>query len=111
MIKKGTTRVCIVGKKYTYKFPIFTRGIIANYVEYKNYLENKDIVAYTEYHWWGLKQETLINTVVYDRYIKEVSKEHQFLFDRRLENRMQIGQDKDGNWKYYDYEDIKYYIK
>lgn len=112
MIKFGTMRICIVGKKFTYKFPIFIRGIKANRVEYSNYKKNTGIVAYTEKHWWGLKQETLTNLKVYpkeDTSRDEINDEHKFLFPFKVHNRIQIGQDKKGNWKFYDYEDIKFY--
>ena len=113
MIKIGSSRLCIVGKKYTYKLPMFIRGIVANIEEYKNFINNQSIVAYTEYHWWGLKQETLTNLITYDRYVKreDVKKEHIKLFNSKLHSRMQIGQDSKGAWKYFDYEDIKFYLK
>lgn len=108
-IKLGTNRLCIVGKKYTYKFPLFFRGYCANKAEYSNYLNNKDIVAYTEKHWWGLKQETLTNTVIYKLDEKDILPEHQSLVPYALKNRMQVGKSKDGAWKFFDYEDVKYY--
>lgn len=113
MIKIGTCRICFVFKKWTYKIPLLRYGRIANYVEYYNYLHNPDIVAKTEYHWYGLKQETLKNIKIYTRYAKqdEINKEHQYLYLKKLNNKMQVGQDKQGKYKFFDYEDIKYYIK
>lgn len=113
MIKVGTMRFCIVCKKYTYKFPIFLRGIKANKNEYKNYLNNKKVVAYTEKHWWGLKQETLTDLKVFDLNVtkEELNSDYRYLFDYKLHNRIQIGKDTYGNWKFYDYEDIKFYRK
>ena len=108
-ITHGTNRIVILTKNFAYKFPIGLRGIKANKNEYENSIRRKGFVARTEKHWYGLKQERLYNLVVY-RYKAEKSElkpEHQHLYNLHLENRIQIGQDKSGCWKFYDYEEIK----
>ena len=112
-MKYGTNRFCIVGKKFTYKFAWHFRGFLSNINEYENYLKNKDIVAYTEFQWWGLKQESLSQTISYKRYTtkEELEEEHKFLYPFKLHNKIQIGIDKDNKWKFFDYEDIKFYLR
>lgn len=110
-IKHGTCRIVILTKKYAYKIPLGFKGIRANKVEYVNSIKRKGFVANTEKHWWGLKQERLVNIVCYPLNIteSELSSEHKHLFKLRLHNRIQIGQDSHGVWKFYDYEDTKFY--
>lgn len=108
-ITHGTNRIVILTKNYAYKLPIFLRGIRANKNEYENYIKRQPFVAKTEKHWYGLKQERLYNLKVY-KYKAEKSEllpEHQHLYNLHLESRIQIGQDKHGAWKFYDYEEIK----
>ena len=112
-IKIGTNRFVLLTKHYAYKFPLFLRGLAANKNEYENYLSAKQFVAFTEKHWWGLKQERLTNIVIYSLKTKknEIAPEHQFLFDKRVHNRMQIGQDLNGVWKFFDYEEVKHFLR
>ena len=111
MIKHGTNRLVILTKHFAYKIPLGLRGIKANRNEYENSMKRKGYVANTEKHWWGLKQERLFNTVCYKQGTteNELANEHKHLFKLKLTNRIQIGQDKFGCWKFYDYEDVKYY--
>ena len=110
-ITHGTCRLVILTKNYAYKLPIGLRGIKANRSEYKNFLNCQHLVAKTEKRWWGLKQERLYNTVCYKQGTtkQELAEEHQELYDFKLTNRIQIGQDKFGVWKFFDYEDVKFY--
>ena len=109
-IKFGTNRIVFIGKRWVYKIPIFYRGIRANKCEYKNYLKNSDIVAETHKKWYGLKQEKLTDTKIFERWatIEEIPKELHFLYKRKINNRMQVG--KSNNvWKFFDYEDVKFF--
>ena len=110
MVKHGTNRLVIIGKDFVYKIPFRIRGIRANRIEYINSLKRAGYVALTEKHWWGLKQERLFNTVCYKQGTtrKELAEEHKHLYKLKLTNRIQIGQDKHGVWKFYDYEDVKF---
>ena len=111
LIEKGTNRVVLIGGGYVYKLPLSERGKLANDTEYRNYLENPDIVAKTEKYSWGLKQERLYNCRIFDwqATVEDVPDELKELFKRKLNNRFQVGQDLKGNWKFFDYEDIKFY--
>jgi len=109
-IKIGTNRFCVLKGMFAYKFPLGRRGRKANEIEYTNYLSHRDIVARTEKHWWGLKQERLTETQIYALGECNVKEEHKPLLPYALHNRMQVGKDKHGNWKFFDYEDVKYYI-
>lgn len=112
MIKFGTNRIVIVGRKWVYKLPIFSRGKAANLNEYANYTKHDDIVAKTYKKWYGLKQERLHDIKVY-RYqaaVEEILPEHIEIFKQHFtHNRLQIGKSKDGQWKMFDAEDVKYY--
>lgn len=109
MIQIGTNRLVIVGQEVVYKLPLGFRGLKANRVELKN-AENNPCVAYTEKRWWGLRQERLCNLIIYELEVdrEDVCTEHRHLFDIKLHNRLQIGRSKDGLWKIFDYEDVKY---
>lgn len=111
-IKLGTNRLTLICKKYVYKLALHKRGYAANLQEYKLSVEH-DFVAKTELHWYGLKQERLTDIVVYPRYAtkEQVQKQHQFLFDKKLHNKLQVGKDINGDWKVFDYEDVKFYIR
>lgn len=111
-IKLGTNRITIVCKNYVYKIGIGKRGFAANLQEYILSLNNS-LVAKTELHKYGLKQERLTNIVVYPRYAKidEILEEHKHLFNCKLHNKLQVGKDKNNQWKIFDYEDIKYYTR
>lgn len=107
----GTDRLVIVGKTWVYKLPLFRRGRRANRQEYEAFLKNIDIVAYTEHHWYGLRQERLYDLVVLPRYAgeSEVPEHLRPLFRRKLHNRFQVGVTDYGRWKFFDYEDVKFY--
>ena len=102
----GTNRIVILFKNYVIKIPLFFRGRLANYIEWINYINNPDIVATTTRHWYGLKQERLFNC-------KIETKENlpDYLKKFAIHNRPQIGQNSDCQWKFYDYEDVKYYLR
>ena len=111
-VKCGTNRLVILTRKYAYKLPLSTRGIAANYMEYVHACGNP-LIARTEIRFYGLRQECLVDTVVY-RYgadENEIAEEHRHLYQIMLHNRLQVGKDKDGTWKIFDYEDVKYYLE
>ena len=112
MIRLGTNRVVILIGKYAYKFPRGKKGRYANDAEYRN-SNNNHYVARTKKHRWFLKQERLENLRCFslDTKPEDIPDELKPLFSHKLHNRFQVGQDRDGNWKFYDYEDIKYYTK
>lgn len=107
VIKFGTNRIVIVGKKFVYKIPIGIRGILANRMEFQ-LAKSQPLVATTQKHWYGLKQERLWNVTIYPYQCNCVLPEHQELYKIQLHNRLQIGQDASGMWKIFDYEDVKY---
>ena len=112
-IRKGTNRIVLVFKNHVIKIGIGRRGYLANYIEWVNYLNNKEIVAETKFKCGILKQERLFNIqrFLYDATIDEIPQEIKHLYKYCLHSRMQVGQDKNGKWKYYDYEDTKYYFR
>lgn len=111
-IKFGTNRLTILGKKYVYKIALHKRGYAANLQEY-SLAFNNNIVAKSELHWYGLKQEKLSDIKIYDRYatLEDIQEEHKELFTCKLHNKLQVGKDSCGVWKIFDYEDIKYYTR
>lgn len=112
LIKKGTNRLVLIGGEgYVYKLPLSERGQLANRAEYNNYLSRPDVCAYTEKHYWGLKQEQLTNIKIFPLEATEddIPDELKTLWKQKLNNRFQVGQDKQGKWKFFDYEDVKYY--
>lgn len=110
LIKFGTNRVVLVTRRYAYKIPRGRRGLLANEAEFKN-AANNPCVAKTEKHLWWLRQERLRNLRCFSlgTTIEAVPAELRGLFEMKLHNRLQAGQDENGVWKFYDYEDIKYY--
>ena len=109
-IRIGTNRFVIILKNYVLKIPISFRGLLANDMEY-NYSIERDYVAKTSKRWYGLKQERLFNT---QTFIQGTTEEElpdclKYLYKYKLTNRIQIGRNKQGQWKFFDYEDIKYY--
>lgn len=106
-IKFGTNRIVIVGKRFVYKLPIGIRGLLANRMEFQ-LAKNQPLVAKTQKCWWGLKQERLWNVVTYPYQCDCVLPEHQALYEIQVHNRLQVGQDANGVWKIFDYEDVKY---
>lgn len=108
---KSTNRLVLIGKGYVYKLPLSEQGRLANQAEYDNYLSHPDVCAYTEKHYWGLKQEQLTNIKIFPLEATEddVPDELKTLWKQKLNNRFQVGQNKNGEWKFFDYEDVKYY--
>lgn len=110
MVRIGSNRIVIKCKEAVIKLPIGKRGIIANYIEYRNYLEHPDIVAKTSYHWYGLKQEKLHNLHTFPHTLKceDLAEDIRPLYKYRTFSRMQVGQTTTNEWKYFDYEDSKW---
>lgn len=104
----GTNRIVILLGRYAYKYPLGERGKQANQAEYANYLKHRNVVAKTKRYPWGLRQERLSDITIYKLGETKISEEHQHLLPYLLHNRMQIGKDRKGRWKYFDYEDVKY---
>lgn len=107
-INTGSNRIVLVGKRYVYKLPIGKRGRLANKAEYINAKDNPDC-AITETHWYGLRQERLYDIFVLPQYLDALTfpPEWNLLWEKRLNNRFQIGRDSHGRWKFFDYEDVK----
>ena len=105
----GSCRLVIVGKKYVYKIPYRLRSIKANRVEYQNALDN-DYVAKTERKWYGLRQERLTDLVTLPyKYDGPIQPEWEPLWHLQKHCRFQVGKSADGQWKFFDYEDVKFY--
>lgn len=113
MIKLGTNRLVILGRKWVYKLPLFRRGRKANQNEFENYLCNADIVARTEKRWYGLRQQRLTDIRILPRYavLSDIPDDMKPLFKRKLHNRFQVGRGDFGEWLFFDYEDVKYYLR
>ena len=81
----------------------------ANKEEYSNSL-GKAYVAKTERRWYGLRQEVLSDLVILPHdFNGEINTEWAHLLERKLHNRFQVGKSADGQWKFFDYEDVKFY--
>lgn len=110
VLSLGTNRLVIIGKDYVYKLPIGKFGKLANKQEYQ-YSKIRDYIALTEQRWYGLKQERLSNIIILPLDCKDIPQELNELYKKKLTNRFQVGQDKTKKWKFFDYEDVKYYVK
>ena len=109
--KKGTNRLVVIFKNKVIKVPLGINGIKANLLELNNFHQYPNKIAYTEqYFKFFLKQEKLNNIKIFPRYINknELPIYAQSLYDIKVENRLQIGQSAFGEWKIFDYEDIKF---
>lgn len=109
--KLGTNRLVILFKNSVIKLPLSLRGVKANQLEYNNYLKASSTkIAQTSVIGICLKQERLNNITIYPRYIDrdDLPDYAKSLFDIKVNNRLQIGQDNFGRWKIFDYEDIKF---
>ena len=108
IIRKGSNRLVFILKKNVYKIGIGKRGRLANKIEYEKSLSNK-FCAKTEKKWYGLKQEKLSEICILPACIKEpiFPKEWIEMWPTKLNSRFQVGKDKNGEWKYFDYEDAK----
>lgn len=107
----STNRLVLVDDEFVYKLPVSDRGRRANIEEYQNFCKNPDIIAYSELNYWGLKQERLTNIIILpmDATLDDVPECCKHLWQFKLHNRFQVGRGKDGKWKFYDYEDTKFY--
>lgn len=77
---------------------------------------NEQKISYaveTQFKCGILKQERLFNIrrFLRDATIDEIPQEIKHLYKYCPHSRMQVGQDKNEKWKYYDYEDTKYYFR
>lgn len=111
-IRLGTNRLVLIGKDRVWKIPYRIRGYKANLEEYVN-AKGKPYVAAT-LHKFGINiQEKLTDISIFplDTLKEDLSSELQAIFKHKLKNRMQVGKDKQGRYKYFDYEDIKAYTK
>lgn len=110
--QKGSNRFVILFKNFAIKIPQHYHGIIANKIEYKNYLENKTICAKTKKLGIFLVQERLNNIQIFKRDVTEdeIPDYALSLFQKKINNRLQIGQDSEGNWKIFNFEDVKWYL-
>ena len=108
-IRFGTNRMVILVGEHAYKLPIGIRGLRANVAEYR-IAKGNPLVAKTEKRWYGLKQERLYDTVIlpYEDTGTGIPAEWRALWGIKLHNRFQIGRDRHGTWKIFDYEDVKY---
>lgn len=106
----SSNRFVLEDEDWVYKLPTSERGQKANQQEYENYLKNPDIIAYTESYYWGLKQEKLFNIQIFpwEATEKDIPEELKPLWKQKLRNRFQVGQDKQGKWKFFDFEDVKF---
>lgn len=113
IVYAGVDRIVVMFGDYAYKIPCSDRGLRANNAEYEN-AKDKDFVAYVEQIGIVNKQEKLTDcyTHRYHLGIDDLPDETmRNLWQYKLNNRFQIGKDKNGNWKFFDYEDIKFYEK
>ena len=108
-IKSGTNRLVLVFDELVFKIPYRLRGIKANKVEYGNDL-GKPYVAKTYRLGVVNVQERLSDIVVLPLETKdeEVPDRFKELWQYKLNNRFQAGRSKDGQYKFFDYEDVKF---
>lgn len=114
-IKKGSNRLVIILKNKVIKIPLSTLGLYANKNEYLNYIHSssQQYIAKTQLKKdFFVIQEKLNNCIIYPYGIqKEHLKQELWpLFDIAVHNRFQVGQDKDGNYKIFDYEEVKWIL-
>lgn len=110
--QKGSNRFVILLNNKVIKIPIGLIGISANQIEFKNSLIYPSLIAKTTlFCKCIIIQEKLQNIQIFNRYeVKENIPQYLHpLFDIKVHNRLQVGQSKNGQWKIFDYEDIKYY--
>lgn len=109
--KIGTNRFVFILSNKVIKIPKHFRGIQANILEYQNFCKApKNTIAKTNLHSFFLVQERLFDIEIYPRHINinDVPPYAKHLFNIKVNNRLQIGKDKLGVWKIFDYEDIKF---
>lgn len=107
----GSNRAVIILSDRVIKIPKHFRGIQANKLEYKNYCAAPtNTIAHTKLCHFCLTQERLFDIEIYPRNanIDDIPPYARHLFEIKTNNRLQIGKDKFGTWKIFDYEDIKF---
>ena len=109
-IKAGTNRLVFVFDDLVFKIPYRTRGLRANQQEYENALNNQYVSKTYKLGFINI-QERLSDIVVLPLDTKEenVPAEFKELWKHKLNNRFQVGKDKSGKYKFFDYEDVKFY--
>ena len=113
-LRIGTNRIVVTLRGKVIKIPKCIRGIRANRTEYENFCQAPiGTVATTDLHFIFLSQERLVDLETYPRDAtrEEVPIYARGLFDVKVNNRLQIGKDKSGRYKIFDYEDVKFYEK
>lgn len=109
--EQGSNRFVIVLKNIVIKFPKNFLGISANLQEYKNYQQTIKYVAKTKKIFFVLLQERLTDIQIFplDLLQKDFPEYALPLLAIKLNNRLQIGKDKNNIWKIFDYEDVKFF--
>lgn len=112
-IERGTHRIAFIFKNYVVKIPYKRSGIRAQREEAMNSVDNP-YVAYTIRFGWIIIQERLYDTVIvpYEYVGNEYNGVDISKFQNvKKHNRIQIGRGRDGQYKFFDYEDVKYGMK
>ena len=106
----GTNRLVFLIGKYAIKIPYRRRGMIANQTEYLNSLGKSYVAAIKKFGPINIQQR-LHNIRIFPLGIQkdQLPQSIQPLFQFRLKNRIQVGMTIDKQWKYFDYEDVKFY--
>ena len=109
-INFGTNRLVILIGEYAIKIPYRRRGMIANQTEYLNALGKSYVAAIKKFGPINIQQR-LHNVMIFplDVDYNDLPKHIQHLYQFRLKNRIQVGLTIDKQWKYFDYEDVKFY--
>lgn len=108
-VRIGTNRLSLIFDDIVIKIPYRPRGLLANRKEYENAID-KPYVAKTYRFGFLNIQEKLTDTVIlpYETTDDEVPDVFKELWKNKLNNRFQVGLSKDKQYKYFDYEDVKY---
>ena len=108
-IRYGTNRLSLIFDDIVIKIPYRPRGLKANRQEYKN-AKDKAYVANTYRLGFLNIQEKLTDIVIlpYETKDDEVPDHFKELWKYKLNNRFQVGLSRDKEYKYFDYEDVKY---
>lgn len=109
-INFGSNRLVILIGEYAIKIPYRRRGIKANQVEYNNSVGKTYVANIRKFGPINIQQR-LYNVMIFplDVDYNELPKHIQQLYQFRLKNRIQVGLTIDKQWKYFDYEDVKFY--
>ncbi|MEG1752084.1 MAG: hypothetical protein RR140_04035 [Clostridia bacterium] len=102
------------------KLPYNLLGCLANKIEYKN-SQNLQVVAKTEFVCNVLIQEKLVKTIfipykqtlnanLLKKQLQQIDAEYDWnnLISKRINNSFQVGKNQNGEYKFYDYESIKF---